>query len=86
MLGLLFGGSPRLRRLQWRAVCLNSAFPNACSLRLLAAVLKGFQPQHFTVLVTLVQRFKLINEGHGAVALKSFVPVNGCEKKPFFFF
>lgn len=46
--------------------------------------MKGFQPQHFTVLVTLVQRFKLIDEGHGAVALEAFVPGSGCEKKPFF--
>lgn len=86
MLGFLFCGRLRLGCLHRRGVCLSPAFPEDCFLGLLAAVLKGFQPQHFTVLVTLVQRSKLIDEGHGTVALKSFVPVRGCKKKFVWFF
>lgn len=83
MLGFLFRGGPGLGRLRWgRACLLHSAFPDACFLRLLAVVLEGFQAQHFTVLVTLVQCSELVDEGHGTVALESFVPASGCEKKP----
>lgn len=79
-LGFSFCGRRlRLRRLHLRGVCRNPAFPDDGLPGLLAVVLKGFQPQHFTVLVTLMQRSELINEGHGTVALKSFVPVSRCE-------
>ena len=64
---------------------LNLAPPNAWLLLLLAVVLKRLQPQHFTVLVTLVEGFKLINEGHGTVAFKSSVPVSLGGRKQFFF-
>lgn len=76
MLALLFCRAPGGRLLHGWGAGLNLAPPDARLLLLLAVVLKRLQPQHFTVLVTLVEGFKLINEGHGTVAFKSFVPVS----------
>ena len=75
MLGLLFRRDPRCRLPHCRGVWLTFAFRDARLPLFLVVVLKRFQPQHFTILVALVQRFKLIDEGHGAVAFESFVPV-----------
>lgn len=76
MLGLLVCRDPGRRLLRRCGVRRALALRGAGLLLSLVVVLERFQPQHLTVLVTLVQRFELIDEGHGTVAFKSFVPVS----------
>lgn len=76
MLGLLVCWGPGRRLLRRCGVRRTFALRGAGLLLFLVVVLKRFQPQHFTILVTLVQRFELVDEGHGAIAFKSFVPVS----------
>lgn len=76
MLGLLVCCGPGRRLLRRGGVRLTFALRGAWLLLFLVVVLKRFQPQHLTILVTLVQRFELIDEGHGTIAFKSFVPVS----------
>lgn len=42
---------------------------------------EGFQPQHLTVLIALVEGSELLNEGKGAVAFKPFVSVATKKRK-----
>lgn len=76
MLGLLVCWGPGSRLLRRGEVRLTFALRGAWLLLFLVVVLKRCQPQHFAILVTLVQRFELIDEGHGTIAFKSFVPVS----------
>lgn len=75
MLGLPVCRGPGRRLLRRCGVRLALALRGAWLLLFLVVVLKRFQPQHFTILVTLVQRFELVDKGHGTVASKASVPV-----------
>lgn len=76
VLALLCCGAPRCRLLRRCGAGLGCVLPDARLLLSLVVVLKRRQPQHLTILVTLVEGFKLIDEGHGTIAFKSFVPVS----------
>lgn len=51
---------------------LGLGFQGAC--RFLSFGLQGTEAQYLAVLVALVQRFELVDEGGGAVSLEAFVP------------